>query len=166
MKKSQRHQELLNQMDELVRQMRELKDVGVTGKVGRSRRSRVANGVTYFTIEYGIVSESKEGGDKVDQARFDEGNYYLTRVEAEEKLKKRQIVTKIKDRIFELNNGWKCDWKDEVQYKYSFEISKRVIDIDFYWSLQDKPSDLYFKSREIGEQLLQEFGNDLYYLFK
>jgi hypothetical protein len=166
MKKNQKQQELLNQMEELVRQMRELKDVEVTGTVGRSRRSRVANGVTYFTIEYGIVSESKEGGDKVDQARFNEGNYFLTSVEAEEELKKRQIVTKVKDRIFELNDGWKCDWEDSGQKKYSFEILSEVMGIDYWFQIKHRSSDLHFKSRKIGEQLLQEFGDDLYYLFR
>jgi hypothetical protein len=166
MEKNQKQQELLNQMDELVRQMRELKDVEVikTGKT--SRRRRVVKDNIYYTIEAGIAMRSIDIGDSVDQARFDEGNYFLTSVEAEEELKKRQIVTKVKDRIFELNDGWKCDWRDEIQQKYTFSILTREIEIDSYSMLKDRSSLLYFKSREIGEQVLQEFGDDLYYLFK
>lgn len=166
MKKNQKQQELLNQMDELVRQMRELKDVEVIETVKTSRRRRVAGHVNYYTIHLGNVYKSVEGEDKIDQARFDEGNYFLTSVEAEEELKRRQIVTKVKDRIFELNDGWKCDWRDEGQQKYTFSILNREIDIDSFYVLKDRSSDLYFKSREIGEQVRQEFGDDLYYLFK
>jgi hypothetical protein len=166
MKKNQKQQELLNQMDELVRQMRELKDVDVieTGKT--SRRRRVAGHVNYYIIHLGNVWKSVEGEDKIDQARFDEGNYFLTSVEAEEELKRRQIVTKVKDRIFELNGGWKCDWRDSGQKKYSFEILSEVMGIDYWFQIKHRSSDLHFKSRKIGEQLLQEFGDDLYYLFR
>ena len=166
MKKNQKQQELLNQMEELVRQMRELKDVEVIETVKTSRRRRVAGGVTYYSIDWNGVNASTEVGDKIDQARFDEGNYFLTKVGAKEELKKRHIVTKVKDRIFELNDGWKCDWRNEGQQKYTFSILNREIDIDSFYVLKDRSSDLYFKSREIGEQVRQEFGDDLYYLFK
>jgi hypothetical protein len=166
MKKNQKQQELLNQMEELVRQMRELKDVEVIETVKTSRRRRVAGGVTYYSIDWNGVNASTEVGDKIDQARFDEGNYFLTKVGAKEELKKRHIVTKVKDRIFELNDGWKCDWRNIDQDKYTFEISEKTLIISCYSNLKDKSDKLYFSSEDIGEQLLQEFGGDLYYLFR
>lgn len=96
---------------------------------------------------------------------FATGNYFQTREEAEAYNQKLLKTQAIKDRIRELNRGWVADWGDNNQKTFCFEKSGARIRIGCYVALQFFHDDLYMKSEEVANRILNEFGKDLNVLF-
>lgn len=68
----------------------------------------------------------------------------------------------LEDRISELNDGWVPDWEGQHLGKYVFasnHVDSYTYSIIYHHeTLQETPNSLCFKLREIGEQLIKEFG--------
>jgi hypothetical protein len=119
----------------------------------------------YYIGDYGHIENCEESLDGVDDHRYNIGNYFETEEQAEAYRDKLIKVQAIKDRIAELNEGWEPKFKGD-NCNYAFYMSGDNINIGEWRSLQNSPKWAYFKSQEIGEQLKEEFGGDLYLLFE
>ena len=73
--------------------------------IAEPKRWRAEEGGDYFCIDYGHVALSTEEGDTVDDCRYNSGNYYRTREEAEFKLKSERWRGCIGDNYYCLKNG-------------------------------------------------------------
>jgi hypothetical protein len=131
------------------------------------KRWRNANDDDYYYIgDYGHIENCEESLDGVDDHRYNIGNYFETEEQAEAYRDKLIKVQAIKDRIAELNGRWEPEFKgDNPNYALRIHNDGSLLTTDFYLS-QYLPKWAYFKSREIGEQLMKEFGGDLYLLFE
>lgn len=101
-----------------------------------------------------------------DKKSFDIWNYFLTKEEAEKARDTQLAITKINDRIDQLNEIWKPNWtqgnwKHFITFSYDwghfrvYETSRA----DFWLKLK------YLRSREIGDQIIEEFLEDLKLIF-
>lgn len=92
---------------------------------------------------------------------FEHGYVYYTKEEAEQYLKERKLLFKLQQWAKLKNDGWKPDWekgnKYYIFYNYScceFETSSTVISDNF----KKLP---YFKSREIAQECIDLFGDEI-----
>lgn len=95
--------------------------------------------------------------------KFLNGYYFKTKEEAEQHLKESKLIFKLKQYAKEKNEGWEPDWSDGGENKYyifyghsgnEFEVSSVVISDNF----KKLP---YFKSREIAQACIDEFGEEI-----
>ena len=92
---------------------------------------------------------------------FEHGYVYYTKEEAEQYLKERKLLFKLQQWAKLKNDGWKPDWekgnKYYIFYNYScceFETISTVISDNF----KKLP---YFKSREIAQECIDLFGDEI-----
>lgn len=103
-------------LEELEAQMKELKQNCIEEDCKRLRTKK--NELYWFISSDGIIGSSHEENDSVDEIRYRIGNYFKTREEAKEAVKKMKIYTRLKDLALKLNNGEKIDWENTKQAKY------------------------------------------------
>ena len=133
------------------------------------KRWRADVGGVYYHSDGGdFIYTAKECRDSIDESHYNSGNYFKTKEEAEQYSRYRILTQKIKDRIAELNEGWTPDWSNETERK--FLIYRSYIDAIFstsnHYYYQSANSSLFLKSKELAEQIIEEFGDDLMVLFK
>lgn len=124
-------------------------------------------GDEYWTIStHGVMSKqqvTREDPDSFDQRVIALGNAYRTKREAEQQVAKLRARTRLLVRIKELNQGWEPEFHDftgkaPMHLNYTLSYSKpEGWSIDTFRWVQHLPASHYFKSKEIGEQLLTEF---------
>jgi len=126
-----------------------------------------------YNETYYYVNSAKEvdfnlwSNDSIDNYRYKTRNVFRTGKEAEQKLHAIKKKYKILDVIEELNEDWKPNWANKFERKYFlyYMIDNKEWDIDFFTHHKELPDEFYFKSEEIGNQLIQEFDDNLKYLF-
>lgn len=103
--------------------------------------------------------------DKEVKHLYELGLYFDTKEEAEQFIKEQTLIKKIKCWAKEKNDGWEPDWdegnKYYIFYNYSyceFETSSTVISNNF----KKLP---YFKTREIAQACIDEFGEEIKEVF-
>ncbi len=121
----------------------------------------------YYLEDDGEIFLHDWRGDNDDNNRWKIGNVFSTSEEADEACNVMRKRQQILDRIAELNEGWEPDWEDMEHASHLFinHVTGQM-DVSHTRRYQIHPDTYYFKSREIGEQLIEEFGDDLKYLFK
>lgn len=72
----------------------------------------------YYMLSTGKTNEYKDVDCVLDNDRYNLGNYFRTREEAEKTIEKIKIYTQLKDLALRLNTGKEIDWEDYTQYKY------------------------------------------------
>lgn len=90
--------------------------------------------------------------------RYELGNCFKTKEEAKFAVEKLKVITELKRFALEHNEG-EIDWntrKKNFYIYYSYYINR--IDIDFATHMRE--SIVYFTSREIAEQAIQEIGEE------
>jgi len=69
------------------------------------------------------------------------------------------------NKIFQLNDGWLPDWTDSYieheKFYFEYNHSEQEIEIDNTYTYQPLKNELYFKSDEIGSQIIKELGMGL-----
>lgn len=115
----------------------------------------------------GVIFSAVWRDDNTDNNRWQIGNVYSTPEEADEACNIMRNRQQILDRIAELNEGWEPNWGNmEEAWHLFINYVTGEIDISLTRKYQIHPDKYYFKSREIGYQLIEEFGVDLKYLFE
>ena len=94
---------------------------------------------------------------------YQRGLAFERRVEAERYDRERILLFKMHKWAEEHNGGWKPNWKDFDEYKFSvafdFDEHKFLIKDSWYESAFSKLP--YFISRGIAEQFIEEFGDEI-----
>ena len=94
---------------------------------------------------------------------YQRGLAFTTREKAEQYDKERMLLFKLHKWAEEHNGGWKPDWKDFDEYKYSvtfdFDDYEFLIKDSWYENAFSKLP--YFISRAIAKQFIEEFGDEI-----
>lgn len=95
------------------------------------------------------------------------GLLFKTEEEAEKYNRERMLLFKLHKWAEEHNEGWKPNWKDMDEEKRSIEYDNeneefKTFIIYYYRQLSKLP---YFKSKELAEQFIEEFGEEIKEVF-
>lgn len=101
-----------------------------------------------------------------DETRFLYGCYFKTREEVEQYMKERKLLFKLHQWAKEKNESWEPDWKDGSQKKFYISYFTNMIGIsefadEFVWSTQTFSKLPYFKSRELAQECIDIFGEEI-----
>lgn len=98
-----------------------------------------------------------------DKSVFESGGYFLSQEEAEQYLKERKLIFKLKQYAKEKNNGWEPDWENVSQYKYSVDYSGLLDELYATDStVQNRFNKLpFFKTKEIAQECIDLFGDEI-----
>jgi hypothetical protein len=120
----------------------------------------------WYVANNGEIYSAEDNKSNWDNFLYSTGCYFQTKEEAEAYRDKLIRIQAIKDRIAELNGWSQPKFKgDNPNYALCIHNDGSLFIADFYL-FQYLPRWAYFKSKEIGEQLMKEFGNDLFLLFE
>lgn len=117
----------------------------------------------YFVNECGAITLLKDvffsaAYEKV----YQRGLAFKTREEAEQFDKERILIKKLKDWAKKYNGGWKPDWGDFSKYNHAvtYDYCEKFY-VKSYSCVNFLSKLPYFKSEEIAEQFIEEFGDEI-----
>ena len=114
----------------------------------------------YYVDEIGSVNLLLDSFVESDYELYKRGLAFKTREEAEQFDKERILINKLKDRAKKYNGGWTPNWKDdETKYYITNEYDRFKINYAVCYRMFIKLP--YFKSEEIAEQFIEEFGDEI-----
>lgn len=104
--------------------------------------------------------------NETDRCAFEHGLYFKTKEEAGQRLKERKLLFKLHQWTEMKNEGWKPDWRDDEDKFYLWHDSQYnelgAGDTRFSNRFNRLP---YFKSREIAEECIDLFGDEIKEVF-
>ena len=117
----------------------------------------------YYTVNrVGCIQKLNNESKFILENMYRRGLIFKTREEAEQFDKERILINKLKDWAKKYNEGWKPDWGDFSKYNHAVTYDYHE---KFYvksYSCVNFLSKLpYFKSEEIAEQFIEEFGEEI-----
>ncbi len=117
----------------------------------------------YYTNEYGKVDYLEGYNSSYEKNKYIRGLAFKTKEEAEKYDKERILLFKLHQWAEEHNGGWKPNWKDREERKYTidYNASFKKLESPFYIYLQPFSKLPYFKSLELAEQFIDEFGDEI-----
>ena len=94
---------------------------------------------------------------------YKRGLAFKTREEAEQFDKERILLFKMHKWAEEHNEGWTLNWEDEWERKYFiiYNTVLKELKINYYCKLQPFSKLPYFKTEEIAQQFIEEFGEEI-----
>lgn len=110
-----------------------------------------------------IIEIYYTANNMTDRFLFEHGYYFETKEEAKQHLKERKLLFKLHQWAKLKNAGWEPDWSSWSEDKYyifynygccEFKTSSTIISDDF----KKLP---YFKTREIAQACVDEFGKEI-----
>ena len=117
----------------------------------------------YFVSECGAITLLKdvffsEGYEKV----YQRGLAFKTKEEAEQFDKERILINRAKDWAKKYNEGWKPDWGDFSKYNHAvtYDYCEKFY-VKSYSCVNFLSKLPYFKTEEIAEQFIKEFGDEI-----
>lgn len=101
----------------------------------------------------------------VDKRRFEQGNVFPTKEEAELEAKRRKLLTRFRAFRDECNDGWKPDWKNA--YENKLFICKVDSELEVYVSSIGNSFAMfgYFKNEQDAKRAIELFGDEIKELF-
>lgn len=121
----------------------------------------------YYVDETGLI-ERLWAYDINEQIEvFKRGLAFKTREEAEQFDKERILIKKLKDWTKKYNDGWTPNWDETFEAKYCVEYNNYPGEFitDYYSGIFTFSKLPYFKSKEIAEQFLEEFEDEIKEVF-
>ena len=161
--KEQRIQELSNEIDKLKQELEELQDKSY-------EISYPDNGTEVYFINdyYGDIAEREyDAFDKDYKHLYDTGLYFDTEEEAEQFKREQTLIKKIKCWTKEQQGDWKPDWSEntlkyDIYCHYGIEKELKISDVYYINDIKKLP---YFKSKEIAQACINEFGDEILEVF-
>ena len=98
---------------------------------------------------------------------YKRGLAFKTKEEAEKYDKERILLFKLHKWAEEHNGGWYPDWKDgdEIKYFIVYDNRYETLKVDYYCRIKQFIKLPYFKTEEIAEQFIEEFGEEIKEVF-
>lgn len=116
----------------------------------------------YFYIEDCMgVSDDRNVQAPIDYCRFNIGNFFKTKIEAEHILEKLKVIHELQKFAYENNEG-EIDWKNFNQCKYHlvYDTEDEELYVDYAVYCKREPFNIYFTSSEIAKRAIEEIGED------
>lgn len=121
--------------------------------------------VYYIDDEGEICDTYYFDSNSYDKYMFEHGLYFETYEEAEQYLKERKLLFKLKQWAKIKNDGWEPDWSDEEERKYYIQCKNmntvKELNIDWYFTLSKIIKLPYFKTEEIAQECIDLFGEEI-----
>lgn len=118
----------------------------------------------YFVSELGVITLLKDvffsaGYEKV----YQRGLAFKTKEEAEQFDKERVLINKLKNWAEEHQGDWTPNWEDIKEEKWSVMYDDKNKELETYvnYKKQDFLKLPYFKTQELAEQFIEEFGDEI-----
>ena len=105
-------------------------------------------------------------GLSVDKRRFEQGNVFPTKEEAELEAKRRNLLTRFRTFRDECNGDWKADWKSHLDSKYYISfVGKAKLTIFYTGTTNNFQLFGFFKNEEDTKRAIDLFGDEIIELF-
>ena len=118
----------------------------------------------YHANSYGNIDLVKKVSYAWNYAKlYLRGLVFKTKEQAEQYDKERILLFKLHKWAEEHNGGWTPDWKDgdEIKYFIIYDNRDETLKVDNYATIKEFFKIPYFKSEEIAEQFIEEFGEEI-----
>lgn len=118
----------------------------------------------YYSIGiYGIVDRLEDFSAPFRENCYIRGLAFKTREQAEQHDKELILLFKLHKWAEEHNEGWTPNWKDgdEIKYFIIYDNRYEELRVDNYSTIKEFFKLPYFKSEEIAEQFIDEFGDEI-----
>lgn len=118
----------------------------------------------YYVDELGDINLVGDTFHETDyEGLYQRGLAFKTKEEAEQFDKERILIKKLKDRAKKYNEGWIPDWSNFNETKHYITCKKEVeeFDMNFCRTFRHLIKLPYFKSEELAEQFIEEFGDEI-----
>ena len=118
----------------------------------------------YNDITTGAIREILYDADKMDIVNvYSFGMLYKSREEAIQKRLEFLLLKRINDWAEEHNEGWTPNWEDDEEGRFylAYECEYEQLFVYRAYSFQKISKLPYFKSQEIADQFIVEFGNEI-----
>ena len=116
----------------------------------------------YFYIEDCMgVSDDRNVQAPIDYCRFNIGNCFKTKIEAEHIFEKLKVIHELQKFAYENNEG-EIDWKNFNQCKYYlvYDTKDEELYVDYSIQCESEPFNIYFTSSKIAKRAIEEIGED------
>ena len=116
----------------------------------------------YFYIEDCMgVSDDRNVQAPIDYCRFNIGNFFKTKIEAEHILEKLKVIHELQKFAYENNEG-EIDWKNFNQCKYYlvYDTKDEDLYVDYTAYSKREPFNIYFTSFKIAKRAIKTIGED------
>lgn len=120
--------ELENKIEQLSKELENLKCELDIEKMNTRWRARNSEAYYYF-YSYGKIDKALDYRSEETTNRYNMGNYFRTREEAEKTIEKIKIYTQLKDLALRLNAGEEINWKNYKQAKYSIFYNSEMANL-------------------------------------
>ncbi|MDU6766128.1 MAG: hypothetical protein E6446_01905 [Gemella haemolysans] len=117
----------------------------------------------YFVSECGAINLLKDVFFSVDYEKvYLRGLAFKTKEEAEQFDKERILINRAKDWAKKYNEGWKPDWGDFSKYNHAvtYDYCEKFY-VKSYSCVNFLSKLPYFKTQELAEQFIEEFGDEI-----
>lgn len=137
--------------------------IGLIKKANQTTQKRwrgERNNHYYFISDAGEIKKGREDKVAYDSSRYQLGNYFKTKEEAEFEFNKRLVYQELKDYALE-HNEMDIDWKNSEQEKWVISCdnqTKCLVYRDRY-ALSDI-GQIYFTSDKIAKKAVKAVGED------
>lgn len=116
----------------------------------------------YFYIEDCMgVSDDRNVQAPIDYCRFNIGNFFKTKIEAEHILEKLKVIHELQKFAYENNEG-EIDWKNfnQCKYKIFYDAEDEDLYVDYSIQCESEPFGIYFTSSKIAKRAIEAVGED------
>lgn len=116
----------------------------------------------YYILDgYGKVYSLEGFSMNYTRCQYERGLAFKTRKQAEQFKKEQILLFKMHKWAEEHNEGWTPDWEDFREPKYTIAYEYRKFVVSPAYTYQQFLKLPYFKSEEIAEQFIEEFGEEI-----
>ena len=149
---------LSNLSEEERKQLLELVKKG--NKSPKKRWRGEGNNHYYFISGAGGIGKGREDKVAYDSNRYQLGNYFKTKEEAEFELNRRLVYQELKDYALE-HNECEFDWKNRYQPKWSifYDTESECLKYDDFYTFCDI-TQIHFSSEKIAREAVTTVGED------
>lgn len=159
-------EELTKKAEEMEKQLKELKSEIKQAKKDWELKCPYNYNDRYFWIDgEGLVIESRWDSMGIDINRFSQGNIFATEKEANLESNRRTLLAKFREFRDERNEGWKPDWTDTNEAKWSGVLSAGKLEALSMYLNNSFDTFGHFKNREDCQRAIEIFGKEIIDLF-
>ena len=120
----------------------------------------------YYVLDgYGKVYSLKGFSMNYTRCHYERGLAFKTREQAEQFKKEQILLFKLHKWAEEQNEGWTPNWNDSDEGKWAVRYEGDIFYKYLVYSYQYFLKLPYFKSEEIAQQFIKEFGEDIKEVF-
>lgn len=116
-----------------------------------------------YIVVNGDIYSADTLSDDIVKKIYKRGVIFKNKEEAKQFDKERILINKLKNWAEEHNESWYPDWEDgdEIKYFIIYDNRYKTLKVDYYSRIKPFSKLPYFKSEEIAEQFIEEFGDEI-----